>query len=120
MRHFLLFGPVSALALRVGHAPARAGLVTPAGGAQRQAPRLIGARARAVALAPVAVAANEHGRAAARAQVTACGQFHGISGPWGLDGASRFVKYLAGNTPVWAWGAASVRTWSFGPVSRLL
>jgi hypothetical protein len=64
MRHFLLSGPVTALPFGVGVTTAQAGLVSAAGGTHGTSASLVGTLRRAVAVAAITVAANEHGRAA--------------------------------------------------------
>ena len=64
MRHFLLPGPVARLASSVAKATAAPVLVPPAGGAQRRLPRLHATRPSAVAIAAIAVAAEEEDAAA--------------------------------------------------------
>src|SRR5207244_1681953 len=59
MRHFLPPGPVARLARGVVQTPTAAVLVASAGGAERRPPRLLRARRRAVAIAAIAVTAEE-------------------------------------------------------------
>jgi hypothetical protein len=67
MRHFLLSGAVTALAFGVGMTTAQTRLIAAAGGTHGAAARLVGTLRRAVTVAAIAVAADEHGRAAASA-----------------------------------------------------
>jgi hypothetical protein len=66
MRHFLLPGPVTALAFGVGVTAAQAVLIAATRGTDRLSAGLVGAPRGAVAVAAIAVAANEHGCAASR------------------------------------------------------
>lgn len=77
MRHFLPPGSVAALAFGMGKTAPKRGLIAATGGAQRMAAGPFGAAGGAVALAAVAVAANEYGRAATGAQIASSGRFHG-------------------------------------------
>lgn len=69
MRHFAPPLAVAALARGMGLAAATARLIAPAGRGERGAPRPLRAAARAIAIAAITVAADQHGGAAARAQV---------------------------------------------------
>ena len=95
MRHFRLSRPVTALTLGMGMAPTATGLKALAGRLHALLAYPGRAAKRTVALTPIAVAANEHGGAAAGTQVASCGKLHRHSGPTGvgLDKAARFVKY---------------------------
>lgn len=68
MRHVLCAGPPAAAAIGVEEAAPSARLVNGAGEAKRRPPRLAGAAPGAIDLAPVAPAADQHPRAAARAE----------------------------------------------------
>ena len=94
MRHFLQFGPVTALAFGVGMAPLPAGLVAVASGTDGAASCLRRTGLGAVALAAIAVAANDCSLAAAGTKVMSSCRFHGPR-PMGEDSNARFVKYLA-------------------------
>lgn len=83
MRHFLLPGPVTALPLRMRVAAAQAGLIAAAGCTQGVVAGFFGAGRRAVTVAAITVAANQHGGAATGAQVTSSGKVHWQSGPMG-------------------------------------
>ena len=76
MRHFFVFGPVTALALGVGMTASPAGLIAATGGTDSGASSLLRTRLGAVALAAVAVAANQYGGAAARAQIASSREVH--------------------------------------------
>ena len=83
MRHFLRPNgvqsrpvPVTLLTFGVSVATAQAVLITATGGTNRASARLSGTSGGAVALAAVAVAANQHGGAAAGAQVASSGEVH--------------------------------------------
>jgi hypothetical protein len=67
MRHFLLSGPVTALPFGVGVTTTQAGLIPAAGSTNRTAAGTVGTLHSAVAVAAIAVAANEHRGAAAGA-----------------------------------------------------
>ena len=84
MRHFLLSGPVTALAFGVGVTAAQAVLIAATRGADRLPARLVGTARGAVAVAAVAVATNEHSRAASGAQVASSREIHWPSGPMGI------------------------------------
>lgn len=83
MRHFLCSGPVTALALRMRVAATQAGLIAAAGRTQGVVAGFFGAGRGAVAVAAIAVAADQHGGAATGAQVASCGEVHWQSGPMG-------------------------------------
>ena len=95
MRHFLRPSPVTLLTFGVGVAAAQAVLIAATGGTDRASTRLAGTSGGAVALAAVAVAANQHGGAAACAQIASSGEVHWSPWPMGNDGDARFVTYLA-------------------------
>lgn len=77
MRHFFVFGPVTALALGVGMTASPAGLIAATGGTDSGASSLLRTRLGAVALAAIAVGANDRGLAAAGAKVVSSCRFHG-------------------------------------------
>ena len=81
MRHFLLPGPVAALPFGVGVTAAQAVLVSAAGGTNSTAACLLGTPRGAVAVATIAVAADQCGGAASGAQVASSGKVHWPSGP---------------------------------------
>jgi len=83
MRHFLLPGPVAALAFGVGVTTAQAGLIAATGGTNGATASLIGTRRGAVAMATVTVAADQYSGAATSAQVASSGEVHWQSGPMG-------------------------------------
>ena len=83
MRHFLRFGPVTALPLRMRVTPAQAGLIEAASGTQGVMAGLLGTGRGAVTVAAIAVAADQHGGAATGAQVASSGMVHWHSGPMG-------------------------------------
>jgi len=120
MRHFLLSGPVSTLAFGMGATAPMRVLVAIAGGPYRLLACLRRASRRAVAVAPITIAADKHGGAAASAQVAASWEFHWQVKPMGdSTGTSASWNTSRATSPVWARGAASELTWRFGPVSRL-
>jgi hypothetical protein len=84
MRHFLLPGPVTALAFGMGVMAAQALLIAATRGAGGLSACLVGTARGAVPLAAVAVAANDHGRAASGAQVTFSREIHWPSRPMGI------------------------------------
>ena len=59
MRHILAPGPIPGLPGRVVDPPPPTPLIPPAGGVEGRAPRALGAGARAIAIAPIADAAEE-------------------------------------------------------------
>ena len=71
MRHFLLPGTVSTLACGMGAAASMRVLIATAGSPYRLVTCLRCASLRAVAVAPITIAADKHGGAAASAQVAA-------------------------------------------------
>ncbi len=81
MRHFLLSGPVSTLAFGMGATAPMRVLVAIAGGPYRLLACLRRASLRAVAVAPITIAADKHGGAAAGAQVASSWPLHWHSGP---------------------------------------
>jgi hypothetical protein len=84
MRHFLLPGSVTALAFGVAVTTAAALLIAATRGAGGLLACLLGTVRGAVALAAVAVAANEHSPAAGGAQVTSSREIHWPSRPMGI------------------------------------
>ena len=83
MRHFLRPkgvqsrpGPISLLTFGVGVAAAQAVLIAATGGPDRTSARQVGTPRSAVALAAVAVAANQYRGAAAGAQIASSGEVH--------------------------------------------
>ena len=83
MRHFLRpkgvqshSGPITLLTFGVSVAAAQAVLIATTGSPDRASARLVGAYRGAVALAAVAVAANQYGGAAAGAQIASSGEVH--------------------------------------------
>ena len=83
MRHFLLPSPVLALALGVGTAAAIRVLIATTSGSYRLMAGLWRTSCGAVAVAAITVAADQHGGAAAGAQVASSGEVHWQSGPMG-------------------------------------
>ena len=109
MRHFLAFGPVTALAFGMRPTSSMAGLVALSRFPHRAAPGHLGATSGAIALPTITVAADEHRLAAARAEI-ASSRFHGASGPMGLDEHVSSCKTDLGNAlSSRVWGAASGR-----------
>lgn len=84
MRHFLLPGPVTALAFGMGVTAAQAVLIAATRGAGGLSAGLVGTARGAVALAAVAVAANDHRRAATGAVVASSREIHWPSRPMGI------------------------------------
>jgi hypothetical protein len=84
MRHFLLPGPVTALAFGVGVTAAQAVLIAATRGTDRLSAGLVGAPRGTVPVTAIAVAANEHGRAAAGAVVASSREIHWPSRPMGI------------------------------------
>jgi len=89
MRHFLLSGPVAALSLGVGGAPGQTGLIATPSIAQRLLPCFMGTVRGAVAVAAIAVAANQHGGAATGTEKASSGRVHWRSGPMDVSTATR-------------------------------
>ena len=83
MRHFLLSGPVSTLALGMGETATMRVLIATAGGPYRLLACLRRASISAVAIAPITVAAYKHRGAAAGAQIAASWEFHWQVRPMG-------------------------------------
>ena len=88
-------GAIPALPFGVGVTAGSAGLIAATGGTYRASPRLSGTSPGAVALAAVAVAADQYGGAAARTQKPSSGEIHEAPWPMGKGGDARFVTYLA-------------------------
>lgn len=105
MRHFVLPLAVAALASGVRQPPLATVLIAHPGGLQAGVAGALRTAFPAITLATIAVAADQHGGATARAEVASSASFHGPIGPWGLDGRRRFVKDLARNVPVVRRGA---------------
>jgi hypothetical protein len=84
MRHFLLPGPVTALAFGMGVTAAQAVLIAATRGTDRLSAGLVGTARGAVAVATITVAANEHGCAASGAQVASSREIHWPSRPMGI------------------------------------
>ena len=83
MRHFLCSGPVTALALGMCVTAAPTGLIAAAGRTQGVVAGFLGTGRGAVTMAAIAVAADQHSRAATGAQVASSGKVHWQSGPMG-------------------------------------
>ena len=90
MRHFLRpkgvqshSGPITLLTFGVGVTTVQTVLIATTGGPDRASARLSGTSAGAVALAAVAVAANQYGGAAAGAQIASSGEVHCHRDQWG-------------------------------------
>lgn len=83
MRHFLRFGPVTALPLCMRVTAAQAGLIAATGHTLGAVAGVFGAGRGAVTVTTIAVAADQHGRAATGAQVASSGMVHWHSGPMG-------------------------------------
>ena len=124
MPHFLLLGGISAHAAGMGKASAPTTLIAPASLSYRSAADLFRTRCGTVNLTTVAVAANEHLRAAAPAQKESPHRFHrlalhraeqlslstGRGNPWNNRPAHVFGTL---------WGTASGQAWRFTTVSCL-
>ena len=82
MRHFVPSHAVAALAFGVGGSPTIAGLIPPPGRAHRGRTGLLRTAARAIAVAAIAVTADQHRRAAGGTQVASSGRFHWQVGQW--------------------------------------
>ena len=118
MRHFFVFGPVTALALGVGMTASPAGLIAATGGTDSGASSLLRTRLGAVALAAIAVGANDRGLAAAGAKVVSSCRFHGQR-PMGERQQGPLCEILGRRRcPSGQRGAASELAWSLAPVSR--
>lgn len=119
MRHILLFGPIPALAFGVGMTTSPARLVAATGGMGGGASCLIRAGDGAVALPPIAVAANDHGGAATRTQIASSREIHGRRRPMG-GRQQRPLREILGmqRCPSGQRGAASELAWRLGPLSR--
>ena len=98
-------GPITPLTFGVGVTARQAGLIAATGGTDRASACQIGTSAGAVALAAVAVAANQYGGTTAGAQIASSGEVHGSPWPMGKDGDARFVTY-------WACSVASSQLWA--------
>ena len=122
MRHFLRpkavqshSGPITLLTFGVGVTTAQTVLIAITGGPDRAAACQVGTSRGAVALATVAVAANEYGGAAAGAQIASSREVHGSPWPMGKDGDARFVTYLAcsvASSQLWARHRSWLGGWS--------
>ncbi len=120
MRHFLLSGSVTALPFGVGVTTAQAGLIAATSGTNRTTASLVGTLRRAVAVAAIAVAADEYGGATAGAQVASPGKVHWHSGPMGSRRRRPLREILCRQRrPSGLRGATSGLAWRLGPVSRL-
>ena len=118
MRHFLLFGAVAALAFGMGMTTLPAGLIAASGSADGGASCLSRTRFGAIALAAIAMAANNHRLAATRTQVASSGEIHGQKRANGgrqqhpLRGILGMQRCPSGQR-----GAASELAWWLGPMS---
>ena len=122
MRHVLRMkgvqsrsGAIPALPFGVGVTAGSAGLIAATGGTDRASPRLSGTSSGAVALAAVAVAADQYGGAAARTQIASSGEVHWSPWPMGKDGDARFVTYFAcsiASSQLWARHRSWLGGWS--------
>jgi hypothetical protein len=118
MRHFFVFRPVKALALSVGMTASPAILIAATGGTGSGVSRLRRTRLGAVALAAIAVAANDHCFAAAGTKIVSSCRIH-RQRPMG----GRLQRLLRGilcmqRCPSGQRGAASELAWRLGPLSR--
>lgn len=82
MRHFLLPGAIAAHALGMGEPPAATTLVASPRFPNRSKPNQLRTGAGTIALASVAVAANEHLRSAAPTQKESTHHFHRLALHW--------------------------------------
>ena len=83
MRHFLLLGSVTALAFGMGMTTTQTGLIPATRSTHRPAAGAAATLRRAVAMAAITVATDEHSRAASCAQVASSWKLHWQSGPMG-------------------------------------
>ena len=119
MRHFLLPSPILTLAFGVGTAAAMRVLIATASGSYRLIAGLWRTSPRAIAVAAITVAADQHGDAAAGAQVASSGEFHWQSGPMGSRRRRALREILCRQRrPSGLRGATSGLAWRLGPVSR--
>ncbi len=81
MRHFLCSGPIAALPLCMRVPAAQTGLIAATRGTNCLAASQFGAIAAAVAIAAIAVAADQRSRTATSAQVAPSRRLHWQSGP---------------------------------------
>ena len=119
MRHFMRFGPIPALTFSMSMAASPTRLIAATGGTGRGASCLIGTGDGAVTVAPIAVAANDHGSAATRTQETSSREVHEQRKANG----GRQQRPLRGilcmrRCPLGHRGAASELAWRLGPLSR--
>jgi len=121
MRHFLRSkgvqsrsGPITLLTFGVGVTATQTGLIAASGGTDRASASFTGASS-AVALAAVAVAANQYGGAAAGTQIASSREVHWSPWPMGKDGYARFVTYFAcsvASSQLWARHRSWLGGWS--------
>lgn len=115
MRHFLRSDPITLLAFGVGVTPAQTGLIAAPGSTDRASAGFAGTSGGAVALAAIAVAANQHSGAATGAQIASSRQLHWSPWPMGKDSDARFVTYFAGSgasSQLWARHRVWLGGWS--------
>ena len=115
MRHFLRSSPITLLTFGVGVTAAQAGLIAAPGSTDRASAGFAGTSGGAVALAAIAVAADQHSGAAGGAQIASSRQLHWSPWPMGKDGDARFVTYFAGSgasSQLWARHRVWLGGWS--------
>lgn len=122
MRHFLRSGPVTALPLGMRVTTAQTGLIAASSRNHGVVTGLLGAGRGAVTLAAITVAADQHGRAATRAQVASSRRVHWRSEPMdsGHKRALREILCRQRRPRLRGLrGATSELAWRLGPVSCL-
>lgn len=119
MRHFLLLGPVAALAFGMGMTASATRLIAAAGSPHGGASCLIGTGAGTVAVTAITVAANDDRLAATRTQVASSGEVHGQKRANGGRQQRPLREILCMQRYPSGWrGAASELAWRLGPMSR--
>ena len=118
MRHFLLFGSIPALAFGVGMTTSPAGLIAATGGPDGSASCLRRTALGAVAVAAITVAANDHGLAAAGAEVASSCRIHGQRPMGGRQQRPLREILCLQRCPSGQRGATAELAWRLGPLSR--
>jgi len=117
MRHFLLPSPVLALAVGVGAAAAMGVLIATPRGSYRLMAGLWRTSSRAVAVAAITVAADQHGGTAAGAQVASSQEFHWQSGPMGSR-RRRALREILCRQRRRCWGCGARHRFGLGGLAR--
>jgi len=119
MRHFLVFGSVTALAFGVLQTAPAGSLIALSGRSQRQVPSSLGAATSAIDVSAITIAADHHLAVAAGTVVQTRRRLHRRQGPMRAGLKGKMDKYLCGSCNARPWGAVSGDWSGRDPVSHL-